>query len=117
MTLSSPFEVTVEERGGAVHALLRGELDISTAPRLEETLARVEAESPPLLVIDLSALTFMDSTGLRLLIGADGRAQDDGRRVVLVQGNELVHRVMRLTRLDERLEIVSDAAAVAQATS
>jgi anti-anti-sigma factor len=55
----------------------------------------------------------MDSTGLRLLISADQRARDAGRRLVLVQGNDMVQRVLRLTRLDERLEIVPDRAAVA----
>jgi stage II sporulation protein AA (anti-sigma F factor antagonist) len=113
--MQSPFDVTIEERGGAVHALLRGELDISTAPRLDEALARTEAEGPRLLVIDLSELTFMDSTGLRLLIGADSRAREEGRRLVLIQGNEMVQRVLRLTRLDERLEIVPDSGALAQA--
>src|SRR5687768_11688656 len=104
--MASPFEVTIEEHAGAVHARLRGELDISTAPRLEDTLSRVEADGPALLVIDLSQLDFMDSTGLRLLISADTRAREAGRRLVLIQGNEMVQRVLRLTRLDERLEIV-----------
>jgi anti-sigma B factor antagonist len=111
----SAFEVTVEERGGAVHAVVAGELDISTAPLLEEALGRAEAEGPPLLVIDLSGLSFMDSTGLRLLIGADARAREGGRRLVLVQGNEMIQRVLRLTRLDERLEIVDDRGALAGA--
>ena len=100
--------MTIEEHGGAVHARLGGELDISTAPRLEESLLRVEADGPALLVIDLSGLDFMDSTGLRLLISADTRAREAGRRMVLVQGNDMVRRVLRLTRLDERLEIVAD---------
>jgi anti-anti-sigma factor len=111
--LSSPFEVTVEERAGRAHIVLRGELDISTAGGLEEHLRRVEAERPELLVIDLSQLAFMDSTGLRLLISADQRAREDGRRLVLVRGNEMIQRVLRLTRLDERLEIVDDADALA----
>jgi anti-anti-sigma factor len=105
--MASPFEVTIEEHAGAVHARLAGELDISSAPRLEEVLGRVEADGPPLLVLDLSGLDFMDSTGLRLLIGADARARGAGRRLVLIQGNEMVQRVLRLTRLDERLEIVA----------
>ena len=115
MTLSSPFEVTIEERGDCVYATLRGELDISTAPRLDESLQRVEAAGPALLVLDLSPLDFMDSTGLRLLIGADMRAREAGRRLVLVQGNDMVQRVLRLTRLDERLEIVEDPGALASA--
>jgi anti-sigma B factor antagonist len=113
--MSSPFEVTIEERGDAVHASLRGELDISSSARLEDALRRIEADGPAILVLDLSGLDFMDSTGLRLLISADARARNAGRRFVLVQGNEMVQRVLRLTRLDERLEIVEDPGALASA--
>jgi anti-anti-sigma factor len=106
---SSPFEVTIEQRGGAVHVLMSGELDISTATRLEDELHRVEAERPRLIVLDLAQLAFMDSTGLRLLITADARAREEGRRLAIVQGSEMVQRVLRLTRLDERLDIVATA--------
>jgi anti-sigma B factor antagonist len=107
--MSSPFDVTITEQGDAVRVALSGELDISSAPRLQDDLARVEADGPATIVLDLSGLDFMDSTGLRLLIGADSRARDAGRRLVLIQGNEMIQRVLRVTRLDERLEIVPEA--------
>jgi anti-sigma B factor antagonist len=112
---SSPFEVTIEQRGDAVHVVMSGELDISTAQRLEDDLKRVEADRPATTVLDLQQLSFMDSTGLRLLIMADARARAEDRRLVIVRGNEMVQRVMRLTRLDERLTIVEDPGAVAGA--
>jgi anti-sigma B factor antagonist len=112
---SSPFDLTIEHRGAAVHLILTGELDISTAQRLEDDLRRVEAEHPELVVIDLQGLDFMDSTGLRLLITADTRARQEARRLAIVQGNVMVQRVMRLTRLDERLTIVADPGALAGA--
>jgi anti-anti-sigma factor len=107
--------VTVEQRGGTVHVSLVGELDISTATRLEDELGRQEAERPELIVLDLQGLTFMDSTGLRLLISADARAREEGRSLTIVRGSEMVQRVMRLTRLDERLNVVEDPSAVAEA--
>jgi anti-anti-sigma factor len=110
---SSPFEVTIAEQAGRVDVTLTGELDISTAQRLEDDLRRIEAERPAMIVLDLQPLTFMDSTGLRLLITADIRARQEGRRLVIVKGNEMVQRVMRLTRLDERLDIVEDPGALA----
>ena len=115
MNSSSPFDITIEQRAGAVHVILSGELDISTAQRLEDDLRRIEADRPELVVLDLQQLTFMDSTGLRLLITADSRAREEGRRFAIVQGNEMVQRVMRLTRLDERLTIVADPGALAGA--
>ena len=113
--VTSPFDVTIEERGATVHVTLIGELDISTATRLEEDVRRVEAGNPAVLILDLSRLAFMDSTGLRLLIAADIRARQAGRRLVLIRGNEMIQRVLRVTRLDERLEIVSDPGALTSA--
>ncbi|MEA2142394.1 MAG: anti-sigma factor antagonist, partial [Solirubrobacteraceae bacterium] len=63
---------------------------------------------PDVIVLNLSNLTFMDSTGLRLLIAADTRARQQGRRLTIVKGPESVQRVFRITRLEERLELVDD---------
>ena len=104
--------MTIEQRGDTVHVAIAGELDISTAQRLEDDLRRVEAERPAVLVLDLQRLSFMDSTGLRLLIMDDSRAREDGRRLAIVKGNDMVQRVMRLTRLDERLDLVEDPSGV-----
>ena len=102
------FDVTADDRGDSVHLRLSGELDISTAPKVEDELARVEPNRPELIVLDLTDLAFMDSTGLRLLIAADTRARQQGRRLLIVKGPEAVQRVFRITRLEERLEIVDD---------
>ena len=115
MASSSPFGVTIEQHESAVHLLLTGELDISTAQLLEDDLRRVEAERPELIVIDLQELAFLDSTGLRLLIMADARAREEGRRLAIVRGNEMIRRVLRLTRLDERLTVVEDPGALREA--
>lgn len=96
---------TVEEQG-LVRLLLRGELDLSTVSKVEEELRRAESSEPALLVLDLSELNFLDSTGLRLIVTADRRARDSGRRLAVVKGPDAVQRVFSITRLDERLEMV-----------
>jgi anti-anti-sigma factor len=105
------FDVTSERRGDTVLVRLSGELDISSAPKVEDALARVEPDRPDLIVLDLRDLAFMDSTGLRLLIAADTRARQQSRRLAIVKGPEPVQRVFRITRLEERLEIVDDVPA------
>ena len=101
--------VTTEDRDGLVHMALVGELDLSSVPKVQEELRRVEADAPATLVVDLSKLTFLDSTGLRCIVTADERARNEGRRVVIVRGPDAVQRVFAITRLEERLEIVDDA--------
>ena len=104
------LELETEQGDGRANLALRGELDISSAPVLEEALGRLEADRPPVLVIDLRGLEFMDSTGLRTLVSADQRARDAGRRLAIVRGPEAVDRIFNVTRLDERLELVDDPA-------
>jgi anti-anti-sigma factor len=91
---------------GMVRLALAGEFDLSNAAEVEEALKEIESERPALLVLDLRELTFMDSTGLRVMVSADARARDDSRRLAVVQGPESVHRVFRITGLDDHLEMV-----------
>jgi anti-anti-sigma factor len=95
--------------------VLRGELDLSTIERVEEEIARAEHSEAALVVIDLTALTFLDSTGLRTIVTADQRARRAGRRLVVRKGPETVHRVFTITRLDERLEMVDDGEEISPA--
>jgi anti-anti-sigma factor len=92
--------------GEMVRLVLAGEFDLSNATQVEDALKELENERPPLLVLDLRDLTFMDSTGLRVMVSADARARDDSRRLAVVQGPESVHRVFRITGLDDPLEMV-----------
>lgn len=107
------LELDTHDEDGSVRLALSGELDISSAPRVEEELERLEADRPLVLVLDLRGLAFMDSTGLRLIVSADARAREQGRRFAVVRGPEAVQRIFHVTRLDDRLDMVDDPAAVA----
>ena len=101
-----PFSVEREARGTAVRLVLTGDLDLATAEEAEQAILETEEDRPPVLILDLSELDFMDSTGLRVVISAATRAGEQDRRLVLVKGPEVVQRVFEITRLAERLEIV-----------
>jgi len=103
------LEFDTQQQDSAVHVHLRGELDLSSTERIERELERVEAERPELIVLDLSGLTFLDSTGLRLIVTADQRARQSDRRLAVIKGPASVQRVFSITKLDERLTMVDDA--------
>lgn len=88
---------------------LSGEFDLAGVQKFEAELAKVEAEGPAAVVVDLNGLTFMDSSGLRALVLADQRAQKAGRRLAIVPGPPAVKRVFEITQLDERLDLVESA--------
>jgi anti-anti-sigma factor len=106
------LDTRVTTNGSMVTVAFSGELDISRAEEVERELERIEAEGPELIVFDLRELEFLDSTGLRLILGADSRGRREGRRVVIVPGPEIVHRVFRITLLDNRLEFAESPEAV-----
>ena len=105
-----PFSITIDHDQDTAHVVLEGELDIATSPGAEEEIRRIETNGASVIVLDLRGLTFMDSTGLRLLVAADARARDAGRRLVIVRGPEAVHRVLEITGLDAKLFLVADPA-------
>lgn len=105
----SELQMEVDEVAGSRVVRFVGELDISTEGSASAETERAQADRPPVVVLDLSGLRFLDSTGLRLILRVDARARRDGGRVVLVRGPEQVHRVFLIALLDRRLEFVDDA--------
>lgn len=97
--------VMTTEDGDALRVIARGQLDLSTAERLEEALRQAEARGPSTLVLDYAALDFIDSTGLQVLLDADIRAQDHGRRLVVRLGTGEASRVVALADAARRLRV------------
>jgi anti-anti-sigma factor len=75
-----------------------GELDLDTAQELEAVLA---TQSGPVMV-DLRELSFIDLTGLRLLLAADARSRQDGMNLRFIPGR-IVQRLLEVTELPDRL--------------
>ncbi len=105
---ASGFAVTVESAADTTVVAVSGELDIATADRLTKALAGIEVEPDHLLAVDLSGVEFMDSTGLRLLIGANRRAGEAGYRFTVVTGGSPAKRVFELTKMDEYIDVVDE---------
>ncbi len=92
------------ERVGVVHTVsIVGELDLANAEQLERELLRVEATDALTIIVDLSGLTFMDSTGLRAVLRAHARSRADSNRLALLRGPASVQRLFELCGVSELL--------------
>lgn len=80
---------------------LRGELDLSNAQALRDRLLEIAGREPVSLILDLSGLTFMDSTGISVLVAAERRALELGGALSLAGPQKVVARVLRITSLDK----------------
>ena len=112
-TAMPKLDVQTTRNGSAAIVRPAGELDLSGAAILEAELDRL-AEDPEIgaVVLDMRGLEFMDSSGLRLVVVADMKAREAGRRFCLVRGDETVHRVFEITRMSDRLDFVDDPEAI-----
>ena len=99
----------VSEKTAIVH--VAGELDLGTAPELEKVLHGLEHECAR-IVLDLSHLRFIDSTGLRLAVIEHHRATMDGFEFAIAGATGRVLDVIRLTGLDIELPMAPDVASV-----
>jgi anti-anti-sigma factor len=103
-----PFSVTVTTDGDRATVSLRGELDMSATDRARGAIAEAEAGPASLLVLDLSELDFIDSTGLEVVLRAARRAHDDGRRLIVQRPSRYVRRLLEMTAIDQSLDVVED---------
>ena len=92
------------EREGDVHSIcLFGEFDLATAEAVERELERVEATDTAAIIVDLSGLEFMDSSGVRLMLIANARSRADANRLTLLRGPAAVQRVLELSGVERLL--------------
>jgi anti-sigma B factor antagonist len=104
-SVQSHFRVEVRSEDHATVISVSGELDLASSPVLEEELDRVAQSDAELLIVDLRELEFMDSTGLSVLVRAHQRAEEQGRRLGLVNGSQQVQRLLTLTGVADRLTL------------
>jgi anti-sigma B factor antagonist len=96
------FEMTERREGGQVVVALAGELDLGTVGDVERRLQELRAERHAVL-LDLDGLTFMDSTGIRLLLSACEEAERDGQAFHVTRGSERVQRLLDAVQVIDRL--------------
>ncbi len=113
-----PFELETSDLGGVRLLRVDGEVDIATAPTLREAVESILAGDPVAVVIDLSAVPFLDSTGLGVLVAAYKGALERGVLLSLAGPQRIVANSLRLVHIDTVIPVHDTvAAAVAAAGS
>jgi anti-anti-sigma factor len=100
---ASRFDIHTEVGSDLVTVRVSGELDIASVPRMRHAIEEALGESAPGLVVDLSALTFIDSSGLRELILLNARAVNEGWTLSMVRPSGATLAVFELTGADRNL--------------
>ena len=95
--------------GSAAYLVLVGELDLSCVKRFGDAFNAAVADTPTDVVMDLRAVTFVDSTGLAVLLKVDNFAREAGFRLHVVKSPiEIVQAVFEATGIDKILPMVDE---------
>src|SRR5689334_23190151 len=105
--MSNPLRLDYEVRrvSGLPVLGVTGEIDIYTAPLFKQAVVNLVSEGNRDVIIDLSEVTFMDSSGFGTLLGATKRLRPMGGGLHLAAPNSTIQRMLRLTRLDSIMQI------------
>jgi anti-anti-sigma factor len=109
MIRASRFEIGSDVQGDSARLTLTGELDIATVPRVEEAVAKVLAQGARSVIVDLSRLAFVDSSGLRMFITLNERASAEGWSLGLIRPPEPTFSVFQITGAEENLPFIEDS--------
>ncbi|WP_420618049.1 STAS domain-containing protein [Candidatus Poriferisocius sp.] len=111
------FGVTVASHGRWEVLTVTGEIDMATAPRFRQRLLAVIGTGAQNVVIDLSGVDFIDSTGLGVLMGGAKRVRSAGGDIRLVMAGSRLADLIELTRLDRVLDVFDSVSAAIEDSS
>jgi len=104
--LEAPLNIDIVGRDGSLVLVVQGELDIATSPLLDQALGQARATGATSIVVDLLAVSFIDSTALHVLL-KHARADNGRARVRLTKGSPQTQRLFELTGVLDYLPFVS----------
>ena len=111
MTAIEPdFEVIQHTVEGVLVVTVRGEIDVASAPLLREELSSGASTGTALCIVDLSAVTFVDSTALGVLVEAAQACRSAGSDLRLIVTDPHIAKVFAITGLDDVFSIYADGA-------
>jgi anti-sigma B factor antagonist len=106
------LRVSSRTEGDHIVLALAGEIDLYTAPRLQSELTSTLSAKPALIVVDMSAVEFCDSTGMNVLLAAHRAATERGGALTLAAPRPSVRKILEVTGLQSVFTIHDDLPAV-----
>lgn len=107
MGVTEQLRIDSQHEHGRLVIRLDGELDMASAPLLQEALEQATPTATAALVLDLQQLRFMDSTGLRVILAAQERLRENGQELALTAGSSQVQRLLAVSGVAGRLRVLS----------
>ena len=107
LSVPNYFQINSQQYGDTVVIRLGGEFDMAVEEHFDRNLERLAADAK-MIVVDLSELQFIDSSGLRALLRAWRRSEADGASMAVVPGDGQVRHTMALTGVDDVLPIAAE---------
>ncbi|BDI31858.1 anti-sigma F factor antagonist [Capsulimonas corticalis] len=104
------LHIDVHNESAVATVLLRGELDAYSAPRLRQVLDPLIKATDPAILVDLTALEYLDSAGLGVLVAALKQVTDRDGQFGVISPSPIVARVLQVTGLFKLFTIFSDPA-------
>jgi anti-anti-sigma factor len=103
------FSISTSDRDGRAVVVVRGELDLATAPELQAALSeRLDAGQD--VVLDLRELAFLDSTGLRVLVATHARAEEGEHSFLIVRPRPgaMIEKILAISGVESVLDLIDD---------
>jgi anti-sigma B factor antagonist len=100
-------DVVLEVERHSSYAVIRatGYLDVSTSPRLREKILGVATEQPPLLIIDLGGIEFLDSSALGVILNGWKLLQAEGSTLAVISPQERITKIFEITALNLSIKL------------
>jgi anti-anti-sigma factor len=99
------IELAVDRNSESATLRVSGEIDLTSAPKLDDEIQSLIEQSVKSLTLDLSSVAFMDSTGLRVLLKASKVLEGAGGKVTLREPSEPVRRLLEVSGLEGHFEV------------
>jgi len=104
------LDIQTKQHPNQCEITLRGEVDVYTAPKLKEKLIESIEDGCTNIVVDLDGVSFIDSSGLGVLVSALRRARERDGAVRIVCTRENILKIFRITGLDKVFPVFADIA-------